>query len=117
MKLKKTSLLVRSYVLDRMTTKRNNDVDMIKCQAVVDKICETLPELKADTIEQADEVIKQFMDNVRNLQSNCKDLPELNTSERVMVVSLLMTKIEMAHLDAEHMLYDLGVIERGETNT
>ena len=113
MKLKKEVALVRAVVQDKMFMK---DVDPTRAMAVVDDVCADMPEIKAGTLEEADALAKQAIDWHKSL-SGKKIRSDLSYRERLIVIGALFDRIDAMHLQLEQLLYDMGVVERGQTDT
>lgn len=113
MKLKKEVALVRAVVRDKTLTE---DVDPTRAMAVVDDICSDMPEIKADTLDEADALAKQVTDWHKSLSSK-KIRSDLSYRERLIVIGALLDRVDAMHLQLEQLLYDMGVVERGQTDT
>lgn len=113
MKLKKEVALVRAVLRDKTLME---DVDPTRAMAVVDDICSDMPEIKADTVDEADALTKRVMDWLKELSSE-KVRPELSYRERLIVIGALLDRVDAMHLQLEQLLYDMGVVERGQTDT
>lgn len=113
MKLTKESLLVKQAM---MGTVANQAVDMELCVQVVDDLTSDMPNVEAETVEQADEVVRQVMEWQRSLASKRLGDTTVSGRETVVVIGLLLTKLDELNAKTEQMLFDLGVVERGETD-
>ena len=113
MKLKHQVAFIRAVLRNKTLM---DDVDPTRAMAVVDEICSDMPEIKADTVDEADALAKRVMDWLKELSSK-KVRPELSYRERLIVVGALLDRIDSMHLQLEQLLYDMGVVERGQTDT
>lgn len=93
-----------------------DDVDPTRAMATVEEICSDIPEIKADTVDEADALAKRVMDWLKELSSK-KVRPELSYRERLIVIGALLDRVDAMHLQLEQLLYDMGVVERGQTDT
>lgn len=93
-----------------------DDVDPTRAMATVEEICSDMPEIKADTVDEADALTKRVMDWLKDLNSK-KVRPELSYRERLIVIGALFDRLDAMHLQLEQLLYDMGVVERGQTDT
>lgn len=114
MKLTIESLLVKQVIADAIASQT---VDMERCQQVVDALTADMPTVHAETVEQADEVVKQVMDWQRSLTDKRLEDNIVSGRELVVVIGMLLTKLDGLNAETEQMLFDLGVVERGETDT
>lgn len=113
MKLTIESLLVKQVIADAVASQA---VDMERCQQVVDDLTADMPAVHAETVEQADEVVKQVMDWQRSLTDKRLEDNIVSGRELVVVIGLLLAKLNRLNAETERMLFDLGVVERGETD-
>lgn len=113
MKLKYQVAFIRAVLQNKTLM---DDVDPTRAMATVDEICSDMPEIKADTVDEADALTKRVMDWLKALSSKNIRL-ELSYRERLIVVGALFDRIDAMHLQLEQLLYDMGVVERGQTDT
>lgn len=113
MKLKKEVVLVRAVVHDKIHTE---DVDPTRVLAVVEDLCADMPEIKANTLDEADALTKRVMDWLEDLSSKNIRL-ELSYRERSIVVGTLIDRIDAMHWQLERLLYDMGVVEWADERT
>ena len=113
MKLKKESALVRAVLSDK-TLMGGVDTELVT--AVVERLFSDKPEIKASNIDEADALSKRVMEWLKQFPS--KSIPKsLSGRELRIMEGMLIERIETMHLQMEQLLFDLGVIERGQTDT
>ena len=113
MKLKHQVAFIRAVLRNKTLM---DDVDPTRAMATADEICSDMPEIKADTVDEADALTRRVMDWLKELSSK-KVRPELSYRERLIVVGALLDRINSMHLQLEQLLYNMGVVERGQTDT
>lgn len=114
MKMTTVSKLVKQQVFDLIS---EEDVDVSACKGVVDHLFKSAPEIKADTIEQADKLVREVMDWQKALPNMGTGAVTLSFKEIIVLAGLMQQRLDEMHLAVETLLYDLGVVERGEENT
>lgn len=112
--MKKTvaSQLVTRAVWDNWKPK----IDIERCQSVVDILCQGMPEIKADTVEEADMLVKRVMEWERSLPDKSIGMVVLNPAEFSFMIGLFQSRYDAMHLAVEQLLFDMGVVERGKTD-
>lgn len=113
MKLKKEAAVVR-YAMRDKTFKEA--VDSTRAYEVVNELCADMPEIKAYTMDEADAVAKRVMDWIKSLSSK-KVRHNLSYHETLIAVGMLTSRLDAMHLQLEQLLYDMGAVERGQTDT
>ena len=108
------SKLIKQRMVDLV---RPDDVDVAQCVALVDKLFATAPEIKAETVEQADELVRKVMDWQKGLPNAKTDGVQLSFKETIVLGGMLQQRLDEMHLKIETLLFDLGVVERGTENT
>lgn len=114
MKLTVESKLVKQVIAD---LRISQPVDIELCQSYVDDLTADMPSVNAESIEQADNVAKRVMEWHRRLPHKQTSTPVPQGRELAVAVGMLLAKIDELNFLTETMLFDLGVVERGETNT
>lgn len=94
-----------------------NDVDMEYCTEIAKRYCADMPEIKAETVEQADELAKRVMEWCKNVHNKRVLDKPLRIDHALVVGGMLQMKIDSLHLEMEQLLYDLEVVERGTADT
>lgn len=113
MKLKKESALVRAVLSDK-TLMEGVDTELVT--AVVEHLFSDMPEIKASNIDEADALSKRVMEWLKQFPS--KSIPKsLSGRESLITAGMIIERIETMHLQMEQLLFDLGVVERGQTDT
>lgn len=114
MKMTIASKLVKQYMIDLIDV---GDVDFNLIDEKLDKVFRTAPEIKADTIEQADILVREVMDWQKSMVQLSVGLTSFSQRELEVFLGLLHRRLDEMHLAVETLLFNLGVVERGEENT
>lgn len=114
MKLTIESKVVKQVVADLVLSQ---PVNTERSQSYVDELTADMPVVVAKTIEEADEVARQVIAWQRALPSKKTTTPVPQGRELILTIGLLMTTIDKLNFETEQMLFELGVVERGETDT
>lgn len=107
------ALLVRQVIADRQLAE---EVDMRACQRGLEILMADVPHFNPTTLEQLDTEIKLFMDWQKELVNKTMGGLRLTAKERVVLMGLLKDELDRRHLEIEQKLYDMGVVERGQTD-
>lgn len=112
--MKKTiaSQLVTRVIWDNWKPK----IDIERCHSVVDILCQEMPEIKADTVEEADALVKRVMEWERSLPDKSIGAVVLNSAEFSFMTGLFQSRYDAMHLAVEQLLFDMGLVESGETD-
>lgn len=113
--MKKTvaSMIVAKVIYDNWKPA----IDVGRCHSMVDAMCSSMPEIKAETIEEANALVKRVMEWEKTLSTKTLGNNFVNRNEVPFVIGLFSERYNAMHLAVEQLLFDMGLVESGETDT